>query len=85
MWLEGFFIFNRTQTETAAAFYFKMSVEMLDSADDTLTFPNTGTCAQSYCVALFAAAQTGMRLMSIAPRSAPVDKSFELPGDIRPI
>ena len=85
MGFEGFFIFNGAQSETAAAFYFKMSVEMLDAADDTLTFPHAWTCPQSYGVALFAAAQAGVGLMSVAPGSAPVDESFELPGDISPV
>ena len=85
MRLKGFFVFNGAQSETAAALYFKMSVEMLDAADDTLTLPHAWTCPQSYGVAFLAAAQDSVRLMSVAPWSAPVNEGFELPRDIRPV
>lgn len=71
------------QPKVSAAFDFEVAVEVLDGADDPLALPHARTGAQSYREAFFSAAYRGMRLVSIAPRSAPVDESLELTRDIR--
>ena len=62
-----------------------MTVKMFHTSDYPFTFRHIGPCPKCYGIALFPGFNHCMRLMSITPGSASVNKSLILSGNIRPV
>ena len=62
-----------------------MPIKVFNTFNNSVAFPHVWTSPQRDGVTLFASAKLFVRLMGVAPRGAPVDKSLELPRNIRPV
>ncbi len=77
--------FYRAKSEMAAAVYFHMSVKVLYSSDDFITFWHIRTGPKGNRITTFSAFYACVWFMRIAPGRASVDKRFELCRHIRPV
>ena len=69
----------------SATFNFQMPIEMFNTPNDAFAFGHAWTGAKSDGVTLFAAFDSCVWFVRIAPGSTSVNKDFELTGDIGPV